>query len=180
MLISTKNSITLEELLRKIQSWPGVTRTETQLFFLHIKMEQCYPINNNLTNTKGRKMDKLRAEYIWMDGHQPTQKLRSKTKVINRPINSLDDLPLWGFDGSSTNQADGNDSDCMLKPVFMTKDPIRGANDILVMCEVMNADGSIHSSNTRAHLRKVAKNILIKNHGLALNKNTPYLRGAIL
>ena len=62
-------------------------------------------------------MGKIKAEYIWMDGHEPTQKLRSKTKVIDGPINSIDDLPLWGFDGSSTNQAEGNDSDCMLKPV---------------------------------------------------------------
>ena len=45
-------------------------------------------------------MSKIKAEYIWMDGHVPTQKLRSKTKVLNGPVNSLDDLPLWGFDGS--------------------------------------------------------------------------------
>ena len=92
-----------------------------------------------------------------MDGHEPTQKLRSKTKVIDGPINSIDDLPLWGFDGSSTNQADGSDSDCMLKPVCKMPDPIRGGEDILVMCEVMNPDGSVHSSNTRAHLRDISE-----------------------
>ena len=70
---------------------------------------------------------------------RPTQKLRSKTKVLNGPVNSIEDLPLWGFDGSSTNQAEGNDSDCMLKPVYKVPDPIRGGEDILVMCEVMNA-----------------------------------------
>ena len=102
-------------------------------------------------------MGKIKAEYIWMDGHEPTQKLRSKTKVIDGPINSTDDLPLWGFDGSSTNQAEGNDSDCMLKPVCKMPDPSRGGDDILVMCEVMNPDGSIHSSNTRAHLRKISE-----------------------
>ena len=102
-------------------------------------------------------MSKVKAEYIWMDGHEPTQKLRSKTKVIEGPVNSINDLPLWGFDGSSTNQAQGNDSDCMLKPVFKVLDPIRGGDDILVMCEVMNADGSVHSSNTRAPLRAVAE-----------------------
>ena len=102
-------------------------------------------------------MGKIKAEYIWMDGHEPTQKLRSKTKVIDGPINSIDDLPLWGFDGSSTNQAEGNDSDCMLKPVCKMPDPVRGGNDILVMCEVMNPDGSIHSSNTRAHLREISE-----------------------
>jgi len=103
-------------------------------------------------------MSKVRAEYIWMDGHEPTQKLRSKTKVINGPIDSIDALPLWGFDGSSTNQADGHDSDCMLKPVHMIPDPIRGGDDLLVMCEVMNPDGTPHISNSRTKLREVAKN----------------------
>jgi len=102
-------------------------------------------------------VSKIKAEYIWMDGAEPTQKLRSKTKVMNGPVNSIDDLPLWGFDGSSTNQAAGDDSDCMLKPVYKVPDPIRGGDDILVMCEVMNADGSVHKSNTRANLRGVAE-----------------------
>ena len=102
-------------------------------------------------------MSKIKAEYIWMDGHEPTQKLRSKTKVMVGPVESLEKLPLWGFDGSSTNQADGNDSDCMLKPVCIKPDPIRGGDNILVMCEVMNPDGTEHSTNTRAHLKNVAE-----------------------
>ena len=102
-------------------------------------------------------MSKIRAEYIWMDGHEPTQKLRSKTKVIEGPANSLGNLPIWGFDGSRTLQAAGEDSDCMLKPVCYIQDPIRGGDNLLVMCEVMNADGSVHDSNTRAHLQSVAE-----------------------
>jgi len=98
---------------------------------------------------------KVMAEYIWMDGHIPTQKLRSKTKVLSKKISSVSELPQWGFDGSSTNQAEGNFSDCLLKPVWLCKDPIRGKENILVMCEVMNADGSVHASNTRAHLREI-------------------------
>ncbi|MDG1900558.1 MAG: glutamine synthetase beta-grasp domain-containing protein, partial [Candidatus Marinimicrobia bacterium] len=99
---------------------------------------------------------KVMAEYIWMDGHVPTQKLRSKTKILNKKVSSASELPDWGFDGSSTNQAKGNFSDCLLKPVWICKDPIRGNDNILVMCEVMNADGSVHSSNTRANLRSIA------------------------
>jgi len=102
-------------------------------------------------------MNKYRAEYIWMDGHLPTQKLRSKTKVLDKPVKQLEDLPPWGFDGSSTNQAIGNDSDCMLKPVYKVHDPMRGKDDLLVMCEVMNPDGTPHISNTRSNLVKVAK-----------------------
>ena len=102
-------------------------------------------------------MTKTKAEYIWLDGHQPTQKLRSKTKIINGSIENLKDFPTWGFDGSSTNQAEGKDSDCMLKPVYYTPDPIRGENSFLIMCEVLNPDGSKHSTNSRANLVKVSK-----------------------
>ena len=102
-------------------------------------------------------MSKLRAEYIWMDGNLPTSKLRSKTKILDGPVTKVDQIPNWGFDGSSTMQADGNDSDCALHPVYFLPDPIRGGNNILVMCEVYNADGTPHKTNTRAKLRKVAE-----------------------
>ncbi|MEZ4287281.1 MAG: glutamine synthetase GlnII [Polyangiales bacterium] len=88
---------------------------------------------------------KNKAEYIWIDGTQPTPLLRSKTKITD----SASDLPEWGFDGSSTNQATGDKSDCALKPVFHVKDPIRGGDNVLVMCEVFNADGTPHPTNTR-------------------------------
>jgi len=102
-------------------------------------------------------MNKVKAEYIWIDGHSPTSKLRSKTKIVDGPIKDVSQLPDWGFDGSSTQQAEGSDSDCLLKPVSIYKDPIRGGDDILVMCEVFNADGSVHKSNTRAALRKLSE-----------------------
>ena len=102
-------------------------------------------------------MNKVKAEYIWIDGHSPTSKLRSKTKIVDGPIKDVSQLPDWGFDGSSTQQAEGSDSDCLLKPVSIYKDPIRGGDNILVMCEVFNADGSVHKSNTRAALRKLSE-----------------------
>ena len=102
-------------------------------------------------------MTKVKAEYIWIDGHKPTAELRSKTKIFEGPVKSLDDIPMWGFDGSSTMQAEGSDSDCMLKPVYYLPDPIRGGDDILVMNEVRKPDGSIHESNTRARLVEIAE-----------------------
>ena len=102
-------------------------------------------------------MGRIKAEYIWMDGHRPTSKLRSKTKIIDASIKNVAEIPEWGFDGSSTMQAEGHDSDCALIPVCFTPDPIRGSNHILVMCEVNNADGTPHASNTRAQLRKVSE-----------------------
>jgi glutamine synthetase len=93
------------------------------------------------------------AEYIWIDGTEPTRELRSKTKIVadgKKP-------PIWGFDGSSTNQATGHFSDCVLVPVFQCKDPLRGEKDVLVMCEVLNADFTPHVTNTRHALAEVAK-----------------------
>jgi len=100
-------------------------------------------------------MGRIKAEYIWLDGHKPTAKLRSKTKIFDGPIKSVGDLPIWGFDGSSTMQAEGNDSDCELMPIYFAPDPIRGGENILVMCEVNNADSTPHKTNTRAQLRIV-------------------------
>ncbi|HVA70308.1 MAG TPA: glutamine synthetase GlnII [Acidimicrobiales bacterium] len=93
------------------------------------------------------------AEYIWIDGTEPTHKLRSKTKIVadgKKP-------PIWGFDGSSTNQATGQHSDCVLQPVFICPDPLRGPKDQLVMCEVLNSDFTPHPTNARAHAVEVAK-----------------------
>lgn len=101
----------------------------------------------------------IQAEYIWIDGTEPTPLLRSKTKILPDYAGALSDMPIdeWGFDGSSTEQATGDSSDCILKPVFHCPDPIRGGKNILVMCEVLLAkDGSPHSTNTRAACAEIA------------------------
>ena len=92
---------------------------------------------------------KSKLEYIWLDGYKPTQTLRSKTQVRDNFGGTVEECPVWSFDGSSTQQAEGNDSDCLLKPVAVYPDPDR-ANAYLVMTEVMNADGTPHPSNGRA------------------------------
>ena len=97
-------------------------------------------------------MNSYRAEYIWIDGQQPTAKLRCKAKVV--PMG--EEPPIWGFDGSSTEQAPGFNSDCVLNPVFVCPDPIRGGDNKLVMCEVLLPDMTPHPSNTRAACAEVA------------------------
>ncbi|MBN1118285.1 MAG: glutamine synthetase beta-grasp domain-containing protein [Bacteroidales bacterium] len=92
---------------------------------------------------------KAKLEYIWLDGYKPTQSLRSKTRVEENFSGKLEDCPMWAFDGSSTEQAEGGSSDCLLKPVFICPDPDR-KNAYLVMTEVLNADGTPHVSNGRA------------------------------
>ncbi len=94
-------------------------------------------------------MSRSKLEYIWLDGYQPTQNMRSKTKLVKDFSGKLEDCPMWSFDGSSTRQAEGNSSDCLLKPVAIYPDPAR-ENGYLVMTEVLNSDGSPHESNARA------------------------------
>ena len=92
---------------------------------------------------------KSKLEYIWLDGYKPTQSLRSKTRVESDFGGTVEECPMWVFDGSSTQQAEGGSSDCLLKPVYIIPDPDR-TNAYLVMTEVLNADGSPHESNGRA------------------------------
>jgi glutamine synthetase len=91
-------------------------------------------------------MGYYKAEYLWLDGTVPTAKLRSKTKVIA----DGDVPPIWGFDGSSTQQAAGDSSDVVLNPVLSVPDPIRGGNNLIVMTETLLTDMTPHPSNTRS------------------------------
>ncbi|MCW9707178.1 glutamine synthetase beta-grasp domain-containing protein [Fodinibius salsisoli] len=94
-----------------------------------------------------------KLEYIWLDGYEPTQTLRSKTKVLHDFSGDLEDAPMWNFDGSSTQQAEGGSSDCLLKPVAIYPDPSR-KSAYLVMTEVLNADGTPHETNARATIEE--------------------------
>ena len=82
-------------------------------------------------------------EYIWLDGYQPEPSLRSKIKVTKD-----DTPPEWSFDGSSTQQAEGGSSDCLILPVQTYDGPLFA--DTLVMCEVNDGERKTHSSNMRA------------------------------
>ena len=92
---------------------------------------------------------KSKLEYIWLDGSKPTQRLRSKTKIKENFSGKLEDCPIWSFDGSSTQQVTGGYSDLLLNPVALFPDPER-TNGYLVMTEVLNSDGTPHSTNARA------------------------------
>jgi len=100
-------------------------------------------------------MTPIKFEYVWLDGYKPEPTLRSKTKVLvlEDYNGELDILPIWSFDGSSTQQAEGHASDCLLKPVRVYPDPQR-ENAYLVMSEVLNSDGTPHASNYRANIEE--------------------------
>ncbi len=116
----------------------------------------------------------IKAEYIWIDGTEPTPLLRSKTKIVD----SKKDLPIWGFDGSSTNQAPGKASDCVLQPVFSCPDPIRGGDHVLVMCEVLLPDMTPHRTNTRHHLVKAAEKFKDQDPWFGIEQEYTMFRGS--
>lgn len=96
-------------------------------------------------------MAKFKLEYIWLDGYTPVPNLRGKTRLVNEAPKSFEDCPYWGFDGSSTKQAEGRSSDCVLKPVALYPDAARGEDSFIVLCEVLMPDGETpHPSNHRA------------------------------
>jgi glutamine synthetase len=116
----------------------------------------------------------IKLEYIWLDGSNP-QQIRSKTKIVNK-MNTMipSDYPVWSFDGSSTKQAQsgkGRNTDCLLKPVFVTLDPFRGDPHRLVLCEVLNPDGTPHESNNRRKLAKKVSDLNIDSIG---SKNSDF------
>jgi glutamine synthetase len=108
---------------------------------------------------------KVKLEYIWLDGYEPEPNLRSKVKVIDAKRQQgvdrdvfgieLKDCPEWSFDGSSTNQAEGHFSDCVLKPVSLYPNPLNKGviPSYFVMCEVYLPDGTPHPSNTRSSIK---------------------------
>lgn len=103
---------------------------------------------------------KVKLEYIWLDGNNP-QQLRSKTKVVeteNELDNNKENYEFWTFDGSSTKQAQSGkekNTDCLLKPVYVVDDPFRGKPHKLVLCSVLNPDGTPHDTNNRKKLSEV-------------------------
>merc|ERR1719387_2932277 len=93
------------------------------------------------------------AEYVWLDAHQVP---RSKTMTMPNAPTSVADLRVWNYDGSSTEQAEGHNSEIFLRPQAIFTDPFRGAPHILVMCDAINAwDGAPAIGNTRARCAEI-------------------------
>ena len=96
--------------------------------------------------------DKVLAEYVWVDAVGNT---RSKTRTLDaKKAKAVGDLPKWNFDGSSTDQAPGDDSEVILRPCRIFRDPFRprsdGVDNILVMCDTYTPQGEPLPTNTRA------------------------------
>jgi len=90
---------------------------------------------------------RVQAYYIWIDG--TGQGIRGKTKSLDKKPDSVKDLPIWNYDGSSTYQAEGSNSDTYLHPVKIYPDPFRGGDNILVMCETYKYNKQPTDTNNR-------------------------------
>ncbi len=103
---------------------------------------------------------KVKLEYVWIDGYKPEPNLRSKVKIVDyesiKDAVQVGKLPVWNFDGSSTNQADTGNSDRLLNPVRIYTRynfPLKNST-VYVLCEVLNPDGTPHDTNKRAKLNE--------------------------
>ncbi|XP_071705592.1 glutamine synthetase-like isoform X1 [Rutidosis leptorrhynchoides] len=97
--------------------------------------------------------DKIIAEYIWIGGSG--MDVRSKARTLSGPVDDPKKLPKWNYDGSSTGQALGEDSEVILYPQAIFKDPFRRGNNILVMCDAYFPSGEPIPTNTRYAAAKI-------------------------
>jgi len=114
------------------------------------------------------------AEYIWIDAFLGT---RSKTRTLDLPVaKSPSELPEWNYDGSSTGQAPGHDSEVILQPRAIFRDPFRRGNNILVMCDCYEPNGKPIPSNARAACREVMDRAANEEPWFGVEQNIPCLQ----
>jgi len=95
---------------------------------------------------------KTLVEYVWIGGNNNP---RGKTKVMDKAVNSVSDLSEWNYDGSSTNQAAGEDSEVIIKPCALFNDPFRRGNHKIVLCDTYRPDGTPVENNHRQWAKKL-------------------------
>ena len=94
-------------------------------------------------------MSKILADYVWIGGNM---ELRSKVMVLTlKDSNKIkhEDFPDWNYDGSSTDQASGSDSEIIIKPHSIYKCPFRKGDNMIVFCDTYLPNGKPHPTNHR-------------------------------
>lgn len=98
--------------------------------------------------------------YVWIDG--TGENLRCKTKTVESEPITPQDLPVWNFDGSSTFQAEGCNSDVYLHPVALFRDPFRRGKNKIALCETYNFDHKPGVCNHRLPCNKAMEHEDVK------------------
>ena len=91
-------------------------------------------------------------EYIWLDAKQ---NFRSKVKVNNgKPyeLNDISTIPIWNYDGSSTGQAEIQDSEVLLHPKKVYTHSMLTNFPVLVLCDTYNPKTDLRTSHYDAEL----------------------------
>ncbi|XP_010794853.1 glutamine synthetase-like [Notothenia coriiceps] len=101
--------------------------------------------------------ERVQVTYIWIDGSG--EGLRNKTRTLDVEPQTIDDIPEWNFDGSSTYQAEGSNSDMYLVPVRMFRDPFNQDPNKLVLCEVLKYNRLPAETNHRMNCNKVMEEV---------------------
>jgi hypothetical protein len=103
--------------------------------------------------------DAVMLEYIWLAGDatvgDPSRTLKSKMRVVRAEPQRLEDIGTWIYDGTATEQAPGEDTEVVLRPVHFCPDPFRGAPHKLVLCDGLKQDGTPIASNTRSECARL-------------------------
>ncbi|KAL4828951.1 hypothetical protein H8958_018952 [Nasalis larvatus] len=97
--------------------------------------------------------EKVQAMYIWIDG--TGEGLRCKTRTLDSEPKCVEELPEWNFDGSSTLQSEGSNSDMYLVPAAMFRDPFRKDPNKLVLCEVFKYNRRPSETNLRHTCKRI-------------------------
>jgi len=92
------------------------------------------------------------AEYIWIGGNN---ELRSKSRTLKHNKWTVENLPEWDYDGSSTNQAETKHSEVILKPKSLFPCPFRRGGNLLVLCDTYKPDGTPLENNYRHTATKI-------------------------
>lgn len=88
----------------------------------------------------------VQVMYVWIDAELG---FRCKSKTVDFVPKKASDLPMWNYDGSSTNQSTGKNSDVYIKPIALFDDPFRGGDNKIVLTETIAPDNNPHPTNTR-------------------------------
>ena len=97
--------------------------------------------------------EKIIVEYIWISRSE--NDLRSKARTLSGPVTDPTQLPKWNYDGSSTGQAPDENSEVILYPQAIFKDPFRGGDNIMVVCDAYTPEGEPIPTNKRFNVVQI-------------------------